>query len=113
MPARALRPVDGAESRASELEGSGRRRYARVIVRKDKVDEIVNGVVQPERYQRAHHDGDTTPWRATVIASGSPDLRAGERVLLERYAGSDVVHDGERLTILPAREVLAVLEDES
>jgi co-chaperonin GroES (HSP10) len=103
---RALHPIDGAEEHKDR-----RKPYARVIVRKDKLTELQNGVVVLERHQRQHHDGQTTPWRATVVASGSPDMRAGDRVLIERYAGTDILHDGERLTILPASEVLAVLED--
>lgn len=105
---RALHPIDGVRDRRP---GKPTRTYPRVIVRKDPVVELQDGVVQPERFQRSHHDGQTTPWYATVVASGSPDMRAGDRVLIERYAGSDILHDGERLTILPAHEVLAVLED--
>lgn len=105
---RHLYPVRGAER---GHDGKLKRSYPRVIVRKDPITELQDGVVQPERFQRQHHDGQTTPWRATVVASASPDMRAGDRVLIERYAGSDILHDGERLTILPAHEVLCVLED--
>ena len=107
---RALHPVNGAVD-AAHNGRPYRRSYARVIVRKDPIVELQAGVVVPERVQRTHHDGQTTPWYATVVASGSPDMRAGERVLIERYAGTDILHDGERLTILPAHEVLCVLED--
>jgi co-chaperonin GroES (HSP10) len=104
---RTLQPIGGAE-----VDNAGKRRhYPRVIVRKDPVTELIAGVVRPERFQKSHHGHDNTPWTATVVASSLSYLHAGERVLIERYAGSDLLHDGERLTILPAHDVLAVLEE--
>ena len=113
---RPLQPIDGAEQKyergaGDQLQPSYRQPYARVIVRKEPLSEMQNGVVVLERHQRQHHDGQTTPWFATVVASTTTDMRAGDRVLIERYAGSDILHDGERLTILPAHDVLCVLED--
>lgn len=106
-----MRPLQAVRGAERGYDGKLKRAYPRVIVRKEPLSELQNGVVVLERHQRQHHDGQTTPWFARVVASGSPDMRAGDRVLIERYAGTDILHDGERLTILPAHEVLCVMED--
>jgi chaperonin GroES len=62
------------------------------------------------------------PQEATVVAVGpgklekdgkrAPmDVKAGDRVLIGKYSGSDIKVDGKEYVILTEDEVLAVIED--
>jgi chaperonin GroES len=73
------------------------------------------GIVLPDQ-------GREKSERGTVLAVGPgrhnrdgvlvpvPDLKAGQTVLFQRYGGHEIEQDGEKLLIVTASEVLAVIE---
>ena len=57
-----------------------------------------------------------TPQMAEVVAVGPGtkdepmELKAGDRVIFSKYAGTDVKYEGEEYTIMFQSDILAVLE---
>ena len=89
--------------------------HDRILVKRLEEDEQVQGsIIIPDSAKEK-------PQEAEVIAVGpgkiqdsgdrSPmDVKAGDRVLIGKYSGSDIKIDGEELVILREDEVLAVVE---
>lgn len=79
----------------------------RVIIRRDLAPGMSGRLHIPEQAQESLLTG-------TVIAAG-PDcltVQDGDRVIFEKYAGSEVKDDGETLLIVSEGEVLATMEDD-
>ena len=83
----------------------------RIVIEVDEAeDRTPGGIVLPEQAK-------DKPQRGSVIAVGpgryvdgyfvEPKLKAGDRVLFTRYAGSEIEVDGERVMILREGDVLA------
>ncbi len=55
---------------------------------------------------------DSGPIRATVVALGSAefDVKVGDTVLVERFAGNEVQQDGKKFIVLGEDGVLGILE---
>jgi len=52
--------------------------------------------------------------RGRVLESGArvePTVRVGDRVLLTKYGGTELEHDGKPFVMVPESDILAVLED--
>ena len=89
--------------------------YDRVLVkRKEAAEEVRGGIIIPDSAKEK-------PLEAEVIAVGQgkraengefivPALKAGDIILLGKYAGSEVKIDDEEHIILREDEVLAVIE---
>ena len=87
----------------------------RVIVKRDADAEATDsGIAIPVMWQRHRQTG-------TVVAvhSGAPlsngrrrlcEVMPGDRVLFGKYSGTDFVHEGELLTVMPESELMAVIE---
>jgi len=86
----------------------------RVLVRRIEVtEEKVGGIIVPDTAKEK-------PTRAEVVAVGSGrvlddgkrmplDLKAGDKVLVGKWSGTDVKIDGEEYLILKEDEILGVL----
>jgi chaperonin GroES len=111
------RPVSG--SSATQAQGgrpmaSVRPLRDRVLVRRiEEVEQKVGGIIIPDTAKEK-------PLQAEVIAVGSGrvldsgqklqlDLKAGDKVLIGKWSGTEVKVDGEELLILKEDEVLGVL----
>ncbi len=64
------------------------------------------------------------PLKGTLIAVGlgamkgdgtreSVDIRIDDRVLFSRYGATDIILEGQPMTVIPFDNILAVLEDEA
>jgi chaperonin GroES len=86
----------------------------RVLVRRiEQAEQKVGGIIIPDSAKEK-------PLEAEVIAVGSGrilesgekmplDLKAGDRVLIGKWSGTEVKVDGEELLILKEDEILGVL----
>jgi chaperonin GroES len=86
----------------------------RVLVRRiEQAEQKVGGII-------IHDSAKEKPLEAEVIAVGSGrilesgekmplDLKAGDRVLIGKWSGTEVKVDGEELLILKEDEILGVL----
>ena len=89
--------------------------HDRVLVRRMQVGEqIRGGIIIPDSAKEK-------PQEAEVIAVGNGkllengerapvDVKAGDKVLLGKYSGSEVKVDGEEYIVLREDEILAVVE---
>jgi len=90
-----------------------------ILVRRDKAEEkkTPSGIVLPE-------DGQKNPDTAVVVAVGEgrrlangdvivPGVKAGDRVLLGRFSGTEVNWEMERLTVIGWGDVLGIVLDKS
>lgn len=86
-----------------------------VVVRRDEAkDKTKGGIIIPDGAKDA-------PKRGTVVASGPGrwehgiqiynGVNIGDKVFFSAYAGAEVEADGEKLLILKASEILAVIYD--
>ena len=89
--------------------------YDRLLVKRAEAKEQVRGsIIIPDTAKEK-------PMEATVEAVGEGkfddngkrvplDVKAGDRVLIGKYAGTEIKLDGEELLILREEEVLAIIE---
>lgn len=90
-----------------------------VYIRPDRAPDREGHIIIPEyrRAERAREEGAT----GTVVRVGPGDvthkgaripmeLRPGDRVLFERYAGMEREIDGEKLLVMEENHVLGVVE---
>ncbi len=84
-----------------------------VVEATDAVDKTASGIILPGTAQEK-------PQMAVVIAVGPGgtidgkeivmQIKVGEKILFNKYAGSDFKLDGKEVTILRQSDVLAVIE---
>ncbi len=87
----------------------------RIIVKRDAAEETTkSGIVIPDAAKEKKSRG-----RVVAIGSGrllddgtrSPlEVREGDCVVFDSYAGSEIEHDGEKFVILSEHQVLAVIQ---
>ena len=80
----------------------------RVLVKTEKTEsKTASGIIIPETAQE-------TTQIAKVMAIGDDKekikVKAGDRVLYDKYAGTKIKVDGEELLILKASDIVAVIE---
>lgn len=85
----------------------------RVVIKKLEVEERTkSGIVLPSTAKEQ-------PQMAEVVAVGpaitndekkKDELKAGDKVIFSKYAGTEVKVDGEEYTILKLNDILAVIE---
>ena len=57
-----------------------------------------------------------TPQVAEILAVGpgtkdvNMEVKAGDKVIFSKYGGNEVEYDGEKMIILPQRDILAVIK---
>jgi chaperonin GroES len=85
-----------------------------IVKRVDEEEKTTGGIIIPDTAKEK-------PQQGNVIAVGPgkrddkgkvipPDVRAGDRVLFSKYAGTEVKLEGEDHLIISEDEVLAILE---
>ncbi len=91
-----------------------------IIVKKDPLPEVYRGgkIIIPELWKDSKESG-----RATVIAVGTgyytkegvlvpPIVKPGDRVLIQRYGGQELILGDEKCHTFYEREIVAIIEDE-
>jgi chaperonin GroES len=88
---------------------------ARVVVKAlDREEVTKSGIVLPDTAKEKPQEG-----RVMAVGPGDRDddgkrvpveLKEGDRVLFQKYAGTEFKLDGEELLILSEKDILAVLE---
>jgi len=90
--------------------------HDRLIIRRlDEGEQRVGGIIIPDSAKEK-------PQQGKVIAAGagkirddgtrqSPDVQAGDRILLGKYSGQEIRLDGEDYLIMREEEVLGVVGD--
>ena len=80
----------------------------RVIVQRLEEEEKLGGIILPDSAKKKQET-------AKVIAVGTgkdmPEIKEGDKVLMDKYAGQDVTVDDQEFTILRADDVIAVIEE--
>ncbi len=89
--------------------------YDRLLARRvEEGEQIKGGIIIPDSAKEK-------PQEAEIIAAGNGkrlddgkivplDVKAGDKVLIGKYSGTDITVEGEELIILREDEVLGVLE---
>ena len=89
--------------------------YDRLLVRRvEEGEQVKGGIIIPDSAKEK-------PQEAEIIAAGNGkrlddgkivplDVKAGDKVLIGKYSGTDITVEGEELVILREDEVLGVLE---
>jgi chaperonin GroES len=90
--------------------------HDRILVkRRDPIEVTEGGIIIPET-------GKEKPLDADVIAVGpgkknedgmriEPEVRKGDRILISKWAGSEIKLNGEEHLILKEDEILAIVEE--
>lgn len=71
-------------------------------------DDVVRGVFIPEAHRDQHPSID-----CIVVSKGpkaTDDVKIGDRVLMERYQGTDVNMGGKIFKLVTEKELLAIIE---
>ena len=86
----------------------------RIVVRPAESEETtVSGIVIPDTAKEKPQQGEVVavgPGR--VLDSGERvtlDLKAGDRVLFAKYAGTEFKHEDDELLILSEKDILAIM----
>ncbi len=89
--------------------------YDRLLARRvEEGEQVKGGIIIPDSAKEK-------PQEAEIIAAGNGkrlddgkivplDVKAGDKVLIGKYSGTDITVEGEELIILREDEVLGVLE---
>ena len=87
----------------------------RVIVRRieAKEERSAGGIIIPDTAKEKPQEGKVVavgPGRRDDGKLVAPDVKAGDRVLFGKYAGSEIKIDGEEHLILREEDILGVVE---
>jgi chaperonin GroES len=88
-----------------------------IVQRIDEGEQNVGGIIIPDAAKEK-------PQQGTVIAAGNGkvkdngkriplDVKAGDRILFGKYAGQEIMLDGEEYFIMKEDDVLAVIEGQT
>lgn len=89
--------------------------HDRVLVKRlEEGETTVGGIIIPDSAKEKPQQGTVVAaGDGRVLASGQRtvlEVKAGDRVLFGKYAGSEVTVDGEKMMIMREDEILAVLD---
>ena len=90
--------------------------YDRIIVKRVEEGEQTSGggIIIPDSAKEKPQEAEVVavgPGKRNDKGESTPlDVKAGDKVLVGKYAGNEVTVDGEELVILREDEVLAVIE---
>jgi chaperonin GroES len=87
----------------------------RVIVRRiEEEEQIRGGIIIPDSAKEKPQEGEVVAvGKGKLLENGSrvtPDVKAGDKVLFGKYAGTEVKLDGEDYLILREDEILGIIE---
>lgn len=90
--------------------------HDRVLVKRitEEAEEVRGGIIIPDSAKEKPQEADVIavgPGKLTDDGKRLPiDVKAGDRVLVGKYSGSEIKLDGEEHVILRADEILGVVE---
>ena len=87
----------------------------RIIVRRiDEQEQVRGGIYIPDTAKEKPQEGEVIAvGNGKILENGSKvalDVKAGDRVLFGKYAGTEIKLDGEEFLILREDDVLGVIE---
>ena len=87
----------------------------RILVKREEPSETVRGgIIIPDTAKEKPQEGNVVavgPGQLDEKASASPlEVKKGDRILMGKYAGTEVKIDGEEHLIMREDDVLAVIE---
>ena len=87
----------------------------RVLVKRVEGDEkTAGGIISPDTAKEKPQKGEVVAvGQGKVFDDGSRremEVRAGDKILFSKYAGSEISIDGDELMILREDEILAIIE---
>jgi len=82
-------------------------------------EQVIGGIVIPDKFARGPNSDKVE--EATVLAVGPgrvskkgalcpPEVSPGDKVLINRFMGTELGCDGRRLVVVPPKDILGVLE---
>ncbi len=88
--------------------------HDRVLVRRlEEKEQIRGGIIIPDTAKEKPHEAEVIavgPGKVEEDGKRRPmDVRAGDRVLIGKYSGTDIKLDGEDLVILREDDIMAVV----
>ena len=88
--------------------------HDRVIVKRVKEEERTKGgIIIPDTAKEKPQEGRVVAVGPGKVQDGKvikPDVKAGDRILFGKYAGTEVQLDGEEHVIMREEDILGVLE---
>jgi chaperonin GroES len=92
--------------------------HDRVLIRRIEEKEVVKGgIIIPDTAKEKPMEGEVVavgPGKVQDDGQRSPlDVKAGDRILFGKYAGTEIKIDDEDFVIMREEEILAVLETAS
>ena len=87
----------------------------RIVVQVVEAEQTTaSGLVIPDTAKEKHQEGKVMavgPGRVDDSGNRIPvDVKEGDLVIFSKYGGTEVKYNGEEFLVLPARDVLAVVE---
>ena len=89
--------------------------HDRVIVKRiEEGEQVRGGIIIPDSAKEKPQEGTVLavgPGRVDDKGNRIPvDVKEGDLVIFSKYGGTEVKYNGEEYLVLPARDVLAVIE---
>ncbi len=79
-----------------------------------KEEKTKSGIVLPDTAKEKPQEGKVVAVGAGKILDNGqrvvPDVKAGDKVIFSKYAGTDIKLDGKEYLILSERDILAIIE---
>ena len=90
--------------------------HDRILVKQlDEEAKTAGGIIIPDSAKEKPHQGKVMAvGKGKILEDGSvrpPDVKVGDKILFEKYAGSTIKMGGDELMILREEEILAIIED--
>lgn len=87
----------------------------RVVVRRiDEEEKTSGGIIIPDSAKEKPQEGEiVAAGNGKVLENGTKielDVKAGDKILFSKYAGTEIKIDGEELLIMREDDILGVLE---
>jgi chaperonin GroES len=90
--------------------------HDRIIVKQlEEEEKTAGGIIIPDTAKEKPHQGKIIAvGKGKILEDGSVrplDVKVGDKVLFEKFAGSTIKLSGEEYMIMREEEILAILED--
>ncbi len=86
-----------------------------LAIRREHEEEVRGGIIIPDTAKEKPQEAEVAavgPGKLDNDGNRQPmDVKAGDRVLIGKYSGSEIKIDGEEYVILREDEILAVIEN--
>jgi chaperonin GroES len=90
--------------------------HDRILVKQlEEESKTAGGIIIPDSAKEKPHQGKVMAvGKGKILEDGSvrpPDVKVGDKILFEKYAGSTLKMGGDEVMILREEEILAIIED--